>query len=325
MPHSEICQAEMPRVSVVMPAFNSSGTVADAVGDVLGQTFASLELIYVDDGSTDGTPDVVKDAAAGDERVVLAQQCHSGAAAARNLGLSLARGTRVCFIDSDDRLDSNYLEAMVERMDTDGFDMACCGWDRGNGIEARSFGGKVAYQDSGSLEALLDDDAFFSSLWNKMFDRSLLFPDGAMVSFDESLTIGEDEEWLSRVLQGCRSCSVIDKPLYHWTRREGSLTEDSCCLSKTALSEVRAKERVYHNLSQERRLGLVARRRYLALMRNFLVEAYSSGSTAFEWFDQLLAKARFSAEAPGGSHRKEDPVCLLAHSAWRSWVACEEG
>ena len=125
------------------------------------------------------------------------------------------------------------------------------------------------------------------------------FPDGVMVSFDESLTIGEDEERLSHVLQGCRSCSVIDKPPYHWTCREGSLTEDSCCLSKIALSEASAKERVYHNLSQDRRIGAAARRCHLALMGSLLVEAYTSGSATPEWFNQLLKRARFAAEAPG--------------------------
>lgn len=164
-------------VTVIIPTYNSAGTVADMVRDMLGQSFEDFELVCVDDGSTDGTLDVIRDATAGDERIVMAQQRHSGVAAARNLGLSLASGTYVCFIDSDDRLDSNYLEAMIERMDADGSDMACCGWDRGNGTEARSFGGKVVYQGFGSLEALLDD-VFFSRLWNRMFDRAFLSPTG---------------------------------------------------------------------------------------------------------------------------------------------------
>lgn len=94
-----------PQVSVVMPAYNAAKTVEAAAGSILGQTYADLELIVVDDGSTDGTWRAVTALAARDARVRpvrLAQ--NGGASAARNAGLDLCRGTYLFFMDADDTL-----------------------------------------------------------------------------------------------------------------------------------------------------------------------------------------------------------------------------
>jgi glycosyltransferase involved in cell wall biosynthesis len=88
-----------PLVSVVLPVYNRAGWVARAVESVLGQTHANLELLAVDDGSTDGTRRVLEGFG---PRVRVLEQAHSGAEAARNLGLKHARGEFVAFIDSDD-------------------------------------------------------------------------------------------------------------------------------------------------------------------------------------------------------------------------------
>ncbi len=88
------------RVSVVIPAWNRAATIARAIGSALAQDPSPLEVIVVDDGSTDATPEVV--AAIGDPRLSLITQANGGVAAARNLGIAEARGELVAFLDSDD-------------------------------------------------------------------------------------------------------------------------------------------------------------------------------------------------------------------------------
>jgi glycosyltransferase involved in cell wall biosynthesis len=107
-------------VSAVIPAYNASRTVAGSVRSVLGQTFGDLELIVVDDGSEDSTPDVV--ATLDDPRLRIIRQPNSGASAARNAGIASARGQVVAFLDADDlwlphKLESQlrYLEARPGR------------------------------------------------------------------------------------------------------------------------------------------------------------------------------------------------------------------
>jgi glycosyltransferase involved in cell wall biosynthesis len=102
-----------PLVSVILPVHNREGSVARAIRSVLAQTYRPLELIVVDDGSTDGTRDVVEGFGA---PVTLIAQAHGGAYVARNLGLRHARGELVAFIDSDDAWFPDKLAAQVPLM-----------------------------------------------------------------------------------------------------------------------------------------------------------------------------------------------------------------
>ena len=104
-----------PRVSVVLPTFDRAQVLPTALGSVLDQAFTDLELIVVDDGSTDGTRDVVR--ALGDERVRIISTPRHGAAAARNAGIAAAAGDLIAFQDSDDRWLPGKLAAQVNALD----------------------------------------------------------------------------------------------------------------------------------------------------------------------------------------------------------------
>lgn len=105
----------MPKVSVIIPTYNRSGLVKEAIGSVLAQTEPDLEVIVVDDGSTDDTRAVVETIP--DERVNYFRKDNGGSASARNLGLSKSKGEYVAFLDSDDLWPENYLEIMVSHLE----------------------------------------------------------------------------------------------------------------------------------------------------------------------------------------------------------------
>ncbi len=122
------------RVSVIMPCYNAADYVGQAVEDVLGQTYGPIELIVVEDGSTDASADIV----AGYGRdVTLVRQSNAGVSAARNAGLARATGEYVAFLDADDRWDHRFVETMMAALDDDKSgsaderaDLAYCGWAR---------------------------------------------------------------------------------------------------------------------------------------------------------------------------------------------------
>lgn len=105
----------MPRVSVIIPAYNAAGFVCRAVDSVLAQTCQDLELLVVDDGSTDGTRSVL---ATYGERLRVLPQANGGPAAARNNGLSAATGDYVAFLDADDWWEADKLAAQVTLLDS---------------------------------------------------------------------------------------------------------------------------------------------------------------------------------------------------------------
>lgn len=106
----------VPTVSVVIPTFNRAGLLGEAIASVLRQSYSNLEVIVVDDGSTDSTADVVTSFA--DERLILLRQENRGRSAARNRAIAKARGRYIAFLDSDDVYLEHKLEKQVDYMES---------------------------------------------------------------------------------------------------------------------------------------------------------------------------------------------------------------
>jgi len=104
-------------VSIVMPAYNAAQVIGEAISSVLAQTYSHWELLITDDGSSDATAVVVRQF--GDARIQLRQQSNQGVSAARNLGLDVARGEFITFLDADDALPPRSLEARVQLLQSD--------------------------------------------------------------------------------------------------------------------------------------------------------------------------------------------------------------
>ncbi len=109
----------MPRFSVVIPAYNAERTIAETIGSVLAQTEADLELIVIDDESSDSTPELVARLAEVDPRVRLRRQANTGTAGARNAGIAHARAEYISFLDNDDLWMPLYLERMGAALDAE--------------------------------------------------------------------------------------------------------------------------------------------------------------------------------------------------------------
>src|SRR5690606_10598745 len=130
-------------VSVIVPAFNAAGYIEDTCLSVLAQTYTALELIVVDDGSTDATANIVAAIAESDRRVRLLRQQNSGVANARNAGIAAASGEFVAPLDADDIWDPRKIERQVRRLQEAGDDagLAYCWWvwiDTGGRVLDRS-------------------------------------------------------------------------------------------------------------------------------------------------------------------------------------------
>lgn len=113
-----------PIVSVIMPVYNNEKYLEQCLDSILHQTLKNIEIICIDDGSSDGSPEILKDFAARDNRIKLLHQENSGAGAARNFGLEQASGTFLSFLDSDDFFEPDMLELAVEKIESDNADFA---------------------------------------------------------------------------------------------------------------------------------------------------------------------------------------------------------
>ena len=141
-------------ISIIIPAYDAEEYIGRCLESVLGQSYRTIEVIVVDDGSTDGTGAICREAAARDGRLRVVTQANGGPARARNAGLEQARGAWVMFVDADDELDREACRKLRAEAAATGADMVFCNlvnvWpDREDRLvpfcgERRTFGGGVS-------------------------------------------------------------------------------------------------------------------------------------------------------------------------------------
>lgn len=221
----------MLEISVVMPFYNSESFAREALAMVLGQSFEDLEIIAVDDGSTDGTLAVLEDAAANNKRVRVFTEENGGPGVARNTGLSKATGRYVLFLDPDDCFHTDMLEKLHDRAVLCDADIVVCAslikdYASGNlNLADWTFrkGLVPAQQPFSPLD--IPDDIFRFTIgwpWDKLFRRSFLSDKGIVFPpFRNS----EDGPFVFSALLQAERIATVDEPLVdHVMDREGSVS-----------------------------------------------------------------------------------------------------
>lgn len=117
----------MPEVSIIIPVFNNGKFIEKCIYSVTGQTFEDLEILVIDDGSTDGSGRILDRIAAEDRRIRLVHQENQGVAAARNRGLDMASGRYLTFVDGDDYIGPDYIERLYAYMTVHSLELLICG------------------------------------------------------------------------------------------------------------------------------------------------------------------------------------------------------
>ena len=185
-------------VSIIVPAYNCIESLECCVGSIRQQTYTNFELMLVDDGSTDGSGELCDKLAAEDTRIRVIHKPNGGVSSARNAGIDAATGGYITFCDSDDYLEPDYLEALIQAAESnpDCGHIWCCfqtvtGYQKENAApnytSAKSL---LCYtlQDYMSLHEMWLD----AEPWNKLYRTDIV--QTAKVRFPEDLSLGED--WL---------------------------------------------------------------------------------------------------------------------------------
>ena len=188
-----------PSVSILVPAYNVESYVAETVASAAGQTYPDVEVVVVDDGSTDQTRERVE--ALGIPTVRVVRQPNAGAAAARNRALQAATGDAVLFLDGDDVIGPDHIERLADRLSDSGSHVAMGEWDRFSGNPASAaFPHRPTYRDAGGVDWLVQDWTGARPMTQSgtfLIPRPLLDRAG---SWDESLSLVDDFEFFARVL-----------------------------------------------------------------------------------------------------------------------------
>ena len=211
----------MPVVSIIMPAYNVEPYIGDAIRSALAQTFTDFELIVVDDGSKDGTAQVVKELARQDPRVQLVQQANRGLAGARNSALRAARGEFFALLDSDDLWEPEFLAEQVAilRAHPDVHIVTGNGWCLGGAKHAQLARPCPDPRPTPDLASIIGDE--WSVFIMSVFRRKVYTTIGP---FDEEMRSNEDYDYWLRAAVAGFAFARNDRPLGHYRIRTDSLS-----------------------------------------------------------------------------------------------------
>lgn len=199
-----------PLVSVIIPVFNGEQFLAEAVESVLAQQYAPIEIVIVDDGSTDGTAAVVKSLP---ETVRYLSQANQGPAAARNRGIEQACGTLIAFADADDLWPTDKLELQLPFLTNDpAIDI----------VLGRIQQVRLSKTDDGQTRAEhFDEPAFSSNLGSAVIRKSVFERVGL---FDETMRYSEDVDWFMRARESGAAILTIDAVTLLYRQHEQNMT-----------------------------------------------------------------------------------------------------
>lgn len=220
----------MEKISVIVPVYNVEEYLDRCVESIVNQTYNNLEIILVDDGSTDDCPAMCDKWAEKDNRIKVIHKQNGGLADARNAGLSIANGDYIGFIDSDDYIDPDMYECLIHHAVANNADIAGCfyrkvGKDFVNELGS-DYSVKVFNCDEYLCEYYLKNVLYFSCC-NKIYKRELI--DDTRFSTEAGLC--EDGCFNYETSKKADIIVMINKPMYNYILRETSLTNNKKSLS----------------------------------------------------------------------------------------------
>lgn len=209
-----------------MPVYNVEKYLDRSIMSVLSQSFQNIEVIVVNDGSTDGSHSIIDYYLKKDRRIKYIQQDNKGVSEARNLALSIAQGDYVYFIDADDYIEKDLLQDMANQIDEFNPEIIFFGYE----MESIRSGRKIiklphetSYLNRNELIKnfdLIEHNIDINSLWNKIYSKKFL--DQINVTFP-AMSVGEDAIFNYQCLQSVSNVNLVRKKYYHYSfERPGS-------------------------------------------------------------------------------------------------------
>ena len=230
-----MAQQSNPLVSVIVPVYHTSEYLPQCLESLLNQTLEDLEILCVDDGSSDDSAEIAEEFSRRDSRVRLLRQEHQGVSAARNLGLRHARGTYIAFVDGDDWVEPDMLRTMIASAGETGSDVVVCSakvhfQQQGDGTRERSLIRSLTTvpgtweKDSGeSVWQCMNRPGTWPFIWNKLISRELLTQ--KELEFPLGLPLGEDGVFMHLLMHCAGKVNYLPQAFYNYRyQRKDSAT-----------------------------------------------------------------------------------------------------
>lgn len=271
-------------ISIIIPVYNVSQYLNRCLNSVLTQSYRDLEILIIDDGSTDDSGDICNHYAAEDNRIKVIHLENCGVSAARNIGLSMAHGEYIAFIDGDDWINQYYFELLHNALENTNCEIAMCHYRE---VWNEDFSSDISENKEFSIDVITNNrlyemllaipiDTYRSSsipydvIWGKLYKKDIL-----KGLFFKKIWM-EDVEFNSRLYMRVEKAVIIQLPLYTWIQYPQSLHRK--CSYKNLDGLLRSNIQIFQNISPEydAEKGKALKRVFLSVLSSrYLLSHYS--------------------------------------------------
>lgn len=212
-------------ISVIVPVYNVEKYLDKCIQSILGQTYSNIELLLIDDGSTDSSGAICDKYVMQDSRVRVFHKFNEGVSVARNWGLDNAKGEWIAFVDADDWIDADMYEQMYNAAIQNKVDLVSCDLL----MEYKDYRKILSYNNEYDDHQLMYDclvpiSVEYFAMWNKLVSREVYDRGGIRASIGPNMW--EDVELMTKIRYFSKSSCVINKPFYHYNKtNENSITK----------------------------------------------------------------------------------------------------
>lgn len=252
------------KVSVIVPAYNVEKYIGPAIQSLIDQTYGNIEIIVVDDGSSDGTSSIIDSLSKKDERIIPIHKENGGVSEARNCGIDQAGGEYIFFLDGDDTAEPYAIENLVNAVEKSGADLIGCQYSRwdetGKKLEDYNFKDFNLKFNSGDEKLGFITDELLSynmgfEIWDKLFKRDII--KAGKVHFDKRCRMGEDLAFNIKYILNCRSIYCIPDRCVRYRIRQGSAMADTAALPKKLEDDLLVLSDVWNYMHDTDNTGLI--------------------------------------------------------------------
>lgn len=237
-------------ISVIIPAYNQEKYLSKCLDSIINQTYKIIEIIIVNDCSTDGTNDIISEYEKKDKRIrVFKNRRHIGAGKARNIGVAKSNGDYIAFIDSDDFISKDYLEKMLYYIEES--DFVCSGYNQLNKNSIKKYQMKPNhYVDTDKKFNVffntVNENLFMRAVWGKLFKREIVIR-----NMFEGLEFGEDTLFLVNVLAQSHSYNTTNYVGYYYRVHDRSTLARSSRKSKEYIRDMMEMEYLSYTITNQ--------------------------------------------------------------------------
>lgn len=285
-------------VSVIIPVYNVEEYVADCIISVINQSYHNMEIIIVDDGSTDKSGIICDEFKNQDSRITVIHKDNGGLSDARNAGLEISKGAYVLFVDSDDYVDCEMIRILYDMCKNQEADIAFCKYDEvGERGQSKAISRKV-YDECYEVNAVsVQSEKYLESIFTGSSDMSVnwsvcvrLYKMGIVkkIRFDKGKCF-EDILYSTKAILNANKCVYINKALYHYRYRAGSITNvnTSAAFDRRIVTDLLDQEEKVIGYLQYKQWGRLAQISKAVFYQQML---YYASVNPYEEYDDVFNK-----------------------------------